>query len=255
VDSNLRRNAKLVLVAAVWATLLPIPLFAQLPGTPVHFSPSVDAGVDVQGEGGGGSRGGFWSGRATTSLAYATIEAAVGRGLDFGGLAWGGSGALNLVRGSDRGYSLSVQGGYSRGRISTLQGVESRQDVPIGIGFAPEIRQWTGVNAEFWVGGRIHYRRTLLEPSRREASKVGVGVSTGLNLHSAALHKKFHFIPKGFGIHVAADYVALPRPFTAGREHSVSFAAGLGVLLPWERLPKHGLFPPKDSGLDPPEDQ
>jgi hypothetical protein len=113
------------------------------------------------------------------------------------------------------------------------------QDVPIGVGFALETAQ-PGLDLEPWLGLRAHVRRSEL-PSLGSETNVGLGISAGLNLRTAALTKIGLPLP-GFGLHVSADYLAIPEPFTEGTDRSLIVNLGINYLFEIKGLPPYGII-------------
>jgi hypothetical protein len=243
-----RLQLAVALLTGACATL-PGDAAAQIVGLPVHFSPSAEEGLRLFGDFAlvDSPLRAYAGGRALLNLSYASLGLMAGdRG--HADPAWGATLALNLVRGSARSYSLSVEGGYGDNRIEE-DGVEvDVRDIPLGVGLALEVDK-PGVVLEPWAGLRAHVRRSDI-PGAAPETKVGIGVSAGLNLTTRALTKVGIPLP-GFGVHLSADYLNIPRPFTSGSSGSLLVNLGLNYLFPIKSLPRHGIIPRRCDPTDP----
>jgi hypothetical protein len=217
---------------------------------PVLFTPSAQPGLRLDGDFGigDGPRELFGGGRASLNLSYVTLNLGLGhtRQADF---VWGGTAGINLVRGGARKYSLSLDGGYGKNTLLTSAGNEDRQEIPLGVGLALEPRV-TGADVEPWIGVRAHVRRSTLGTSSGPTTKVGFGVSAGLNARTNVLTNIGIPIPN-FGFHIAIDYLTIPEAFLAGRDKTFTFNFGLNYLIPIKGLPAHGIIGPKCNPFDP----
>ena len=245
----LSAGARLAALLLAGAAGLPGRSAAQIVGLPVHFSPSAETGLRVFGDVAFGDDPGRWygGGRALLNLSYVSVGVMAGDrgGADF---AWGGNLAVNLIRGSKRSYSLSVEGGYGENLVSADGLIVESRDIPIGVGIALE-REKPGLVLEPWGGLRAHIRRSeagTLDP----VTKVGIGLSAGLNLSSAALTKLGIPLP-GFGAHVSADYLNIPRPFGQGSSGALLLNLGLNYLFSIDGLPLDGIIPVTCDPTDP----
>jgi hypothetical protein len=244
--------ARLRLAAALLAgagIAMPRAAAAQIVGLPVPFSPSAEEGLRLFGDFALGDSPVrvYAGGRALLNLSYASVGFMAG---DRGRAdpAWGGNLALNLVRGSARSYSLSVEGGYGDNGIQE-GGVEvDVRDIPIGVGLALEVDK-PGLVLEPWAGLRAHVRRSDI-PGAAPETNVGLGISAGLNLTTRALTKVGIPLP-GFGVHLSADYLNIPRPFASGRSGSLLVNVGLNYLFEIKGLPRHGIIPRRCDPTDP----
>jgi hypothetical protein len=162
--------------------------------------------------------------------------------------AWGTNLALNLVRGSARRYSLSVEGGYGNNGIREGGPEVDVRDIPVGVGFALEVDR-AGLILEPWAGLRGHIRRSDI-PGVAPETNVGVGVSAGLNLSTRALRKVGIPLP-GFGLHVSADYLNIRRPFGGDRSGALLVNLGINYLFRIKGLPPHGILPVRCDPTDP----
>ena len=226
---------RLRIAAALAATLLLSPggAAAQIVGLPVHFSPSAENGLRLFGDFALGDSPFeiYGGGRALLNLSYVSLGLMAGKRSD-ADAAWGANVALNLVRGSLRRYSLSIEGGYGDNEFS--------QDIPIGIGVALEVDQ-PAFALEPWAGLRAHIRRSDVPALGRETN-VGIGISAGLNASTGVLTKLGIPLP-GFGLHLSADYLNIAQPFSEDRDGTLLFNLGLNYLFKMKG-PLHGLIPP-----------
>jgi hypothetical protein len=239
------RGAALVLALA--GTVLVPSAEAQIVGLPVYFSPSADNGLRLFADvAAGDSPFHFYGGgRALLNLAYVSVGVMGGLRGD-ADAAWGGNVALNLVRGSRRRYSLSIEGCYGRNQLEDDEISVETRDIPIGVGLALETEK-TGVVLEPWVGLRAHIRRSEV-PGLGRDTEVGAGLSAGFNLGTDLL-PKIGIPLKGVGGHVAVDWLTMPRPFADGSDGSLIVSLGLNYWLELKGLPLHGIIPP--SSCDP----
>jgi hypothetical protein len=239
--SGLRRRIAVVLLAGV--ALIPCPpAGAQIIGLPVHFSPSAENGLRLFGDFAMGDSPFelYGGGRALLNLAYASVGLMAGKRGD-ADAAWGANVALNLVRGSLRKYSLSIEAGYGDNEV-TENGVSvGAQDIPVGVGLALEVEK-PGFVLEPWAGVRAHIRRSDV-PGMGTETEVGAGISAGLNAGSGVLPKVGIPLP-GIGVHIAVDLLTMPRPFAGGSSGSFLVSLGLNYLFRLEGLPLHGIIPP-----------
>lgn len=236
------RHAAAALVLAGTALLPPRSASAQIVGLPVHFSPSAETGLRVFGDFALGDSPFhlYGGGRALLNLSYVSLGLMAGKRGD-ADAAWGASLALNLVRGSLRRYSLSIEGGYGDNEI-IADGVEvGARDIPVGVGLALEVDR-AGLALEPWAALRAHVRRSDLPGVGRD-TEVGAGISAGLNAGTAVLPKIGIPLP-GIGAHVALDWLIMPRPFADGSSSSLVLNLGLNYLFALDGLPLHGIIPP-----------
>ncbi|HYC33376.1 MAG TPA: hypothetical protein VEB59_13905 [Gemmatimonadales bacterium] len=238
-----------LLALLVVAAVLPGTSGAQIAGLPVHFSPSAETGLRLFGDFAFGDDPvrTYGGGRALLNLSYVSVGLMGGNRGD-ADFAWGANLALNLIRGSKRSHSLSVEGGFGDNRVVTDGLVVDSRDVTIGVGGALE-RDRPGVVLEPWAGLRAHIRRSE-SGNRDPVTKVGVGLSAGLNLSSGALAKLGIPLP-GFGAHVSADYLNIARPFGEGAAGALLLNLGLNYLFPIAGLPSDGIVPVTCDPTDP----
>jgi hypothetical protein len=239
--TSIRRRLTIVLLAG--AALVPCRTAgAQIIGLPVHFSPSAENGLRLFGDFAMGDSPFelYGGGRALLNLAYASVGLMAGKRGD-ADAAWGANVALNLVRGSLRKYSLSIEAGYGDNEV-TENGVSvGARDIPIGVGLALEVEQ-AGFVLEPWAGIRAHIRRSDV-PGLGSETEVGAGISAGLNAGSGVLPKVGIPLP-GVGAHIALDLLTMPRPFADGSSGSFVVSLGLNYLFRLDSLPLHGIIPP-----------
>lgn len=233
------RGPTLILLAG-FALCAPRSSSAQIVGLPVHFSPSAQPGVRLFSDFAFGDDPvrTYLGGRALLNLSYASLGLAVGERseADFG---WGANLALNILRGPSRRFALSVEAYYGEGGVDAGAAEIDVQEIPIGVGVALETAV-SGVDLEPWLGVRTHVRRSRLS-SFEPDTEVGLGLSAGVNLRSAALTKIGIPLP-GFGLHLAADYLAIPRPFEEGTSRSLIFNLGVNYLFEISGLPPYGII-------------
>lgn len=215
---------------------------SQIAGSPVFYSPSAEAGVRVSGDFAfpvfGGHGGIFYGGRALLNLSYMSIGLAVGR-RPHSDLSWSGSASLNLVRGSSRRYSLSLESGYGRSVVGADPDETRIRDIPLGAAVALEVSR-AGLDVEPWVGARVHTRRTAFQGDAE--TRTGVGMSAGVNLGVDAA-TKIHL--PGLGLHVAVDYLRLPGVFGGARVSELKVGVGVNYQFNFWGMPLHGIIRPK----------
>lgn len=213
---------------------------AQIVGLPVHFSPSAQPGLRLFSDFAFGDKPvrTYLGGRALLNLSYVSLGLAVGERSD-ADLAWGTNLALNIFRGPSRRFALSLEANYGEGGVGTGAAEIEVQEIPIGVGVALETAQ-PGVDLEPWLGVRAHVRRSRL-PSLAPETEVGLGVSAGVNLRSAVLTRIGIPLP-GFGLHLAADYLTIPRPFAGGTSRSLTVNIGVNYLFEISGLPPYGII-------------
>jgi hypothetical protein len=218
----------------------PRSVAAQIVGLPVHFSPSAQPGLRLFSDLAFGDKPvrTYVGGRALLNLSYVSLGLALGERSD-ADLAWGTNLALNIFRGPSRRFALSLEANYGEGGVGIGAGKIDVQEIPIGVGVALEAAQ-PGVDLEPWLGVRAHVRRSRL-PSVAPETDVGLGVSAGVNLRSAVLTKIGIPLP-GFGLHLAADYLTIPRPFAAGTSRSLIVNIGVNYLFEISDLPPYGII-------------
>lgn len=240
MDPRLACRRRAWLLVTGLALVLPRALGAQLVGLPVHFSPSAQPGLRLFSDFALGDKPveTYFGGRALLNLSYVSLGLAAGErsDADFG---WGTNLALNVFRGPSRRFALSLEANYGEGGVGSGAGEIEIQDIPIGVGVALETAQ-PGLDVEPWLGVRAHVRRSRLASLAPETN-VGLGISAGVNLRSAALTKIGVPLP-GFGLHLAADYLAIPRAFAEGTERSLIVSLGLNYLFEIRTLPPYGII-------------
>jgi hypothetical protein len=237
---SIARHRFTLLLLAGLALGAPQGAVAQLVGLPVHFSPSAQPGLRLFSDLAFGDKPvrTYVGGRALLNLSYVSVGLAVGERSD-ADLAWGTNLALNIVRGPSRRFALSLEANYGEGGVGTGAAEIDVQEIPIGVGVALETAQ-PGVDLEPWLGVRAHVRRSRL-PSLAPETDVGFGVSAGVNLRSAVLTKIGLPLP-GFGLHLAADYLTIPRPFVGGTSRSLIVNVGVNYLFEIPGLPPYGII-------------
>ena len=218
----------------------PRPSAAQIVGLPVHFSPSAQPGVRLFSDFAFGDKPvrTYLGGRALLNLSYGSVGLMVGERSD-ADLAWATNLALNIFRGPSRRFALSVEANYGEGGVDAPGADIDVQEIPIGIGLALETAQ-PGLDIEPWVGVRAHVRRSQLLSLGSETN-VGLGISAGVNLRTGVLPKIGIPLP-GFGLHLAADYLTIPRPFAAGTSRSLIVNVGVNYLFEISGLPPYGII-------------
>lgn len=228
-----------VLFAALMLTT-PAGAAGQIVGLPVHFSPSAQPGVRLFSDFAFGDEPfqTYLGGRALLNLSYVSLGLAVGERRD-ADMAWGTNVALNLFRGASRRFSLSVEADYGENGVGGGGGGIEVQEIPIGVGVALET-DIPGVDLEPWLGLRAHIRRSRVSILQPETN-VGLGLSAGANLRSGILTKLGIPLP-GFGLHLAADYLTIPRPFAEGTSRSLIVNIGVNYLFEISGLPPYGII-------------
>jgi hypothetical protein len=237
--SIVRHRLTLVLVTGL-VLGAPRSAAAQIVGLPVHFSPSAQPGLRLFSDFAFGDKPvrTYVGGRALLNLSYVSLGLAVGERSD-ADFAWGSNLALNVFRGPSRRFALSLEANYGEGGVGAGAGEIDVQEIPIGVGLALEVDK-PGVDLEPWLGVRAHVRRSR-HPSASPETNVGVGVSAGVNLRSGVLTKLGIPLP-GFGLHLAADYLTIPRPFAAGTARSLIVNIGVNYLFEIPGLPPYGII-------------
>jgi hypothetical protein len=234
-----RHQLGLLLVAGL-ALHAPQAVAAQVVGLPVHFSPTAQPGLRLFSDFAFGDKPvrTYWGGRALLNLSYVSLGLAAGErsDADFG---WGTNLALNIFRGPSRKFALSLEANYGEGAVDAGAGDIDIQEIPIGVGLALETAQ-PGLDLEPWLGVRAHVRRSRL-PSLAPETNVGLGISAGVNLRTAVLTKVGIPLP-GFGLHLAADYLAIPRPYAEGTARSLIVNLGVNYLFEIGGLPPYGII-------------
>jgi hypothetical protein len=197
---------------------------AQIPGLPVHFSPGGRPGVIVAGDYalGGKPLEHYVGGRLIFDAAFVTVTGGVGKWGAASEVSWGGSAALNLIRGSMRPIAVSLQAGVGATTLddTAQDAVDLLEIVPVGVGIGIDV-MLAGIVVEPWVAGRIHVRRLRFDPATLagDGTDVGWGVSTGIDARSAFI--------KNFGFHVAVDFRSVPEPNAVGRHKALLVNLGL----------------------------
>lgn len=216
---------------------------AQVAYHPVYFSPNHGTGVTIAGDFGLGPNDDAkaivgttgtplaYGGHITLGLPMVTItgiaSAVDPKGLRDTEIGFGANLALTVFKAPLMPVVVSLQGGagYVKFDRTVTDSDLKLVDVPVGLGVAIDVPNPV-VAVEPWAAPRIHVRRsesTIPPPggSPFSETKVGVGISGGLNLT----------LPIGVGLHVAADWMTIDDPVRGGSTKPVVLGIGLHMKL------------------------
>jgi len=251
-----RRPCRRPLVALAFALpfIVARPASSQLAGMPMPFSPSAQPGIRLFGDFAGGDNPfhTLLGARAQLNLAYVTLNVLLAD-RTAADAAWGGTFALNLLRGASRPLSLSIDAGYGTTTVDVDGRRIERRDVPIGVGVALE-PQVPGVDFEPWAAARLLLRRSEMDATFENGGapvvdnavqpvKAGLGLSAGVNVRTAVLTKIGLPLP-GFGFHAALDLSSVPRASSGGSDTALLFDIGISYHFEFSAFPAHGIIPP-----------